>query len=87
MSEELNLEDLLKTWHLQDTFRDIALELITRGANMGALTMSKNVILRQISNGNRTLNHEEMMKLVQLSAKEVTVNTTKMVNELRNPND
>lgn len=83
MSEELNLEDLLKTWHLQDTFRDIALELITRGANMGALTMAKNVTLRQIGNGNRTLNHEEMMALVELSTIEVKQQTKKGIEDVR----
>lgn len=83
MSEELNLEDLLKTWHLQDTFRHIALELITRGANMGALTMAKNVTLRQIGNGNRTLNHDEMMQLVELSTIEVKQQTKKGIEDVR----
>ena len=87
MSDEIDPESIFKLWAFQDTFQEEALKMVEAGAHMGALAMAKHIMLAQIANGNRTLNKDEMMKLVQLSAKEVTVNTTKMVNELRNPND
>ena len=83
MSDELRLEDLLKQWHMQDTFRDIALELITRGAQLGALTMARNVTLKQIGVGNRTLRNEEMMELVEASTIEVREQTKKGIQDVR----
>ena len=85
MSEELDPEAIFKLWAFQDSFEEEAMKMVAAGAHMGALAMAKHIMLAQIGNGNRTLNKDEMMKLVHLSAKEVTVNTTKMVNELRNP--
>ena len=87
MSEEMNPESIFKLWAFQDVFQEEALKMVESGAQMGALALAKHIMLAQIGNGNRTLNKDELMKLVHLSAKEVTINTTKMVNDLRNPND
>lgn len=87
MSEEMNPESIFKLWAFQDVFQEEALKMVEAGAQMGALALAKHIMLAQIGNGNRTLNKDELMKLVHLSAKEVTINTTKMVNDLRNPND
>ena len=86
MSDEMNPESIFKLWAFQDVFTEEALKMVGAGAQMGALALAKHIMLAQIGNGNRTLNKDEMMKLVQLAAKEVTLNTTKMVNDLRNPN-
>ena len=86
MSEDLNIENIFNLWKFQDVFTEEALKMVEAGAQMGALAMAKHIMLAQIGNGNRTLNKDEMMKLVQLSAQEVTLNTAKMVNDLRNPN-
>ena len=83
MSEELNLEDLLKRWALQDTFTDIAIELISRGAHLGALAMAKNVTLKQIGVGNRTLRNDEMMNLIEQSTIEVREQTKKGIDNAR----
>lgn len=83
MSEELNLEDLLKQWALQDTFTDIAIELIGRGAHLGALAMAKNVTLKQIGVGNRTLRNDEMMNLIEQSTIEVREQTKKGIDNAR----
>lgn len=83
MSEELNLEDLLKRWALQDTFTDIAIELIGRGAHLGALAMAKNVTLKQIGVGNRTLRNDEMMNLIEQSTIEVREQTKKGIDNAR----
>ena len=83
MPEELNLEDLLKRWALQDTFTDIAIELIGRGAHLGALAMAKNVTLKQIGVGNRTLRNDEMMNLIEQSTIEVREQTKKGIDNAR----
>ena len=83
MSDELSLDDLLKEWALQDTFREIAIELITRGAHLGALAMAKHVTIQQIIIGNRTLRNEEMMKLVEKSTIEVREQTKKGIENAR----
>ena len=86
MSDDMTPESIFKLWAFQDVFQEEALKMVEAGAQMGALALAKHIMLAQIGNGNRTLNKDEMMKLVHLSAKEVTINTTKMVNDLRNPN-
>jgi len=86
VSEEMNPESIFKMWAFQDVFQEEALKMVGAGAHMGALALAKHIMLAQVGNGNRTLNKDEMMKLVQLAAHEVTANTTQMVNDLRNPN-
>lgn len=62
---DLTPEDLFRRWEFQDNFRAIAIELITSGAQLGALALARNIIAAQIINGNRTLRHDEMMKLIE----------------------
>lgn len=81
--EEMSLEEMLKAWAFQDTFRDIALELIARGAHLGALAMAKNVTVKQIIVGNRTLRNEEMMELVTQATIEVKQQTKKGIEDAR----
>lgn len=83
---DMDPENIFKMWAFQDVFTEEALKMVEAGAQMGALALAKHIMLAQIGNGNRTLNKDEMMRLVHMASKEVTLNTTKMVSDLRNPN-
>ena len=78
-----NPEELFAGWRLQDNFEDMALEILTAGAHLGALALAKNVTFAEIANGNRTLRKDEMMRLVEAAKLEVRETTKKGINDAR----
>ena len=83
MSDELSLEQMLAAWNFQDEFTTIAIELVSRGAHLGALSMAKHLTLEQIRNGNRTLNNEELLRLTRVAEIEVREETTRNIKSQR----
>lgn len=57
-------EDLIARWKFEDNFREVAVELITAGANLGGLALARNILATQILKGNVPLKPEELTKLV-----------------------
>lgn len=82
---ELTPEDAFATWKLQDTLHAGAIDLVSQGAHLGALCLAKHITLSQIKNGNRTLTHDEMMRLVKVAQQEVTEESLRNIYKLRNP--
>ena len=58
-------DELFARWKFQDGFRELAIELMTAGANLGALALARNILAAQILNGNRTLRTDELTKLIE----------------------
>lgn len=74
-------EQLIAKWKFQDGFEEIALELMTAGAHLGALAMARNVLLLQMQN--RTLRKEDLMTLVDAVKLEVRETTKKGIIDAR----
>ena len=74
-------EELIRKWKFQESFEEIALELMTAGAHLGALAMARNVLLLQMQN--RTLQKEDLMELVEAVKLEVRETTKKGITDAR----
>lgn len=73
--------ELIAKWKFQEGFEEIALELMTAGAHLGALAMARNVLLLQIQN--KTLRKEDLMELVEAVKLEVRETTKKGITDAR----
>ena len=78
-------EALFARWKFQDSFREVAIELITAGAHLGAIALAKQVLVAQIRNGNRTLRHDEMLELVEAVRLEVRSEAERGINNAGEP--
>ena len=73
--------ELIAKWKFQEGFEEIALELMTAGAHLGALAMARNVLVLQIQN--KTLRKEDLMELVEAVKLEVRETTKKGITDAR----
>ncbi len=76
-------EELFAQWRFEDNFRGIAIELITAGAHLGALALARNILAAQILNGNRTLRHDELTKLIEAVKLEIRAEAEKGIGNAR----
>lgn len=78
-------EALFARWKFQDSFHEVAIELITSGAHLGAIALAKQVMIAQIKNGNRTLRHDEMLELIEAVRLEVRIDAERGINNVGEP--
>lgn len=78
-------EVLFARWKFQDSFREVAIELITSGAHLGAIALAKQIMFAQIKNGNRTLRHDEMLELIEAVRLEVRTEAERGINNAGEP--
>jgi hypothetical protein len=81
VSNEPSIEQMLHLWKFQDTYHDAAIEMVSRGAHLGALAMAKYIALANATH--QEISNEQLLALVKLAHDEVREDTKENLNKLR----
>jgi len=81
VSDDYNIEHMKQMWKFQDIYHDAAVEMVSRGAHLGALAMAKYIALANATH--QKISNEQLLALVKMAQDEIREETKKSLDQQR----